>query len=111
VFDQRLWTHERVPTMEFSVECMRIASGESWERHQRMLERVRRLNEVFEAETRGQQRLAAPMGVGIGEGVTGKPLTRRPSLVMSSTLKKRRKKMNKHKLRKRRKRDRGYGKA
>jgi hypothetical protein len=34
----------------------------------------------------------------------------RMAYLMSSTLKKRRKKMNKHKLRKRRKRDRGYSK-
>ncbi len=40
----------------------------------------------------------------------GVPMGSRMAYLMSSTLKKRRKKMNKHKLRKRRKRDRGYSK-
>jgi len=55
VLDQRLWLHERVPTMEFSAECTRLAFGEQWERHEKMLARASSLRrEMLELDAMQQ---------------------------------------------------------
>lgn len=51
VTEQRVWTHERLPTMEYSLQCTRIASGEEWRTHTRMLDRAKLLIEEFENQT------------------------------------------------------------
>lgn len=137
LLDQRLWLHEAAPTMEFSTECSRLAFGEQWDAHERMLERANTLRrEIEEAgsleEAVGQggpvgevadpneraralanafNRSTERAGGGIRADDVVEPGSVREGVMMSSVLKKRRKKMNKHKHKKRSKRDRGYGKA